>query len=171
MDKKLTIRNSLKNGVILRSINMSDLECLRRWKNDNRMSFFYQKIITSSEQEKWFSGYLKNPKDFMLMVEQDSVPTGCMGFKLVDDAADIYNVILGDERYRRKGTISSALALLCSYIRKVHTKNVVLKVLRSNNTAVSFYLKNFFVIAEEAPDHYLMRLSSSSFEEQELEVG
>jgi RimJ/RimL family protein N-acetyltransferase len=137
------ILNSNQDEVFLRTIMASDCENIRQWKNENRFSFFFQDIITSQMQEKWFGEYLERVADNMFVVQHDDIAIGCMGFRLIDGKADVYNVILGNPDYGRKGFMSKALALMCSYILSNSIQNIGLKVLRSN-PALNWYLKNGF---------------------------
>ena len=54
MDKKIIITDKENKKLILRSIDDKDLEDMRRWKNENRRVFFYQKIINVKQQKEWF---------------------------------------------------------------------------------------------------------------------
>ena len=170
MDKRLILKDKACGGLLLRSIGSGDIEKLRKWKNRNRAAFFYQKIIRKEDQVSWFRKYLDDVKDFLFMAEIDGAAVGCIGFRLSGRTADVYNVMLGDAAYRRKGMMSSALKLLCSYIMNSHTKKIEVKVLISNATAVFFYLKNSFVVEKEAQGYCLMRLSTALFRAVPVEV-
>ncbi|MBP7055345.1 MAG: GNAT family N-acetyltransferase [Candidatus Omnitrophica bacterium] len=161
MDKQITIRQSGADELVLRSISGQDCERLRKWKNANKSAFFYDKHITSEDQNKWYLGYLRDPQNYMFILEHSSAPIGCIGFKLVCEGADIYNVIMGDLNYRRKGILSIGLNMLCSYIKKSHTEKIFLKVLDKNTTAHRFYLKNGFIITGKKEDHLVMEMRRS----------
>jgi hypothetical protein len=82
-------------GFRLRSAVQSDLELLRNAKNSNKNSFFLQQDITEDQQKKWFEKFCENENDFMLILEnvESNVAYGCMGFRLMDDVIDGYNII------------------------------------------------------------------------------
>lgn len=159
MNRRFGISIKDGSGVSLRSIERRDLECLRRWKNDNRHAFFYKGIISPSGQKKWFKRYLEDPGDFMFIVEYEGMPAGCLGFKVSGRAAEVYNVISAGNGTRRKGVMSLALKAMLSYITGSLALEAELKVLRSNLPAVNFYKKNSFVQKEESGEHLLMKLS------------
>lgn len=129
--------------VTLRAIIPADLENLREWKNTNRFAFFYQAIITPEQQAQWFAGYLKRANDYMFIVESAGQAVGCMGFRMLDQHADIYNVIRGRSERGDKGALSQALRLLCSFIAADFTRDIGAQVLLSN-PARAWYQKNAF---------------------------
>ena len=135
---------STDNAIELETIADDDLEMIRKWKNENRYAFFYDKIITPEEQEQWYKGYLEREDDFILIIELNSIKVGCLGFRLLEDSVDIYNVILGHKGYGSKGVMSRASQILYSYIIDNYNRTIELKVLANNNTAINWYKKNGF---------------------------
>jgi RimJ/RimL family protein N-acetyltransferase len=156
----LSLRSS---EISLRTIVASDCEKLRGWKNENRLSFFFQELITPQMQEVWFRGYLERANDYMFAVQHANEVIGCMGFRLIDNTADIYNVILGDPEYGGKGYMSRAMALMCSYILSKSTKDIGLKVLRAN-PALKWYLKNGFYEVLAHDSYFDLKLDTKRFE-------
>ncbi|OFW64980.1 MAG: hypothetical protein A2Z35_01625 [Actinobacteria bacterium RBG_19FT_COMBO_36_27] len=154
---------SYKNDIILGTIEKKDIELLRKWKNDNRKYFFHKKIINAEQQIKWYDNYLKNTKDYIFLVEYKGINVGCIGFRLIDDNIDIYNVILGNKEFGGRGIMSRALKLMCSYIMDNYNKEITLKVL-SKNKARSWYLKNGFEEIGEEDSYVFMKLSINKFE-------
>lgn len=150
-------------GLVLRAITAADQDNLRRWKNANADAFFHRAVITPEQQQKWFATYTADPGNFMLIIEQDDQPVGCLGFRLAGGSADIYNVILGETSRRRHGLMSGALRLLCSFLFAGPAGAIVLSVVRENTRAQAFYRKNGFAIVREEPDHYFMRLDPAAF--------
>ena len=149
----------------LRAIEERDLESLREWKNHDRERFFFKGIIGPEEQARWYTGFRARPEDFMFMVEAPHAhaprPFGCMGFRLIEGVADVYNVIRGEDLRGDDAKMSDALALMCSYAL-TFGRDITLKVLR-DNPAVSWYERFLFVRIEARPDHYLMRLDLERF--------
>jgi len=76
-----------------------------------------------------------------------------MGIRLLNSEWDIYNVILGDTTYGRKGHMGRAIATMIQMALQQRDLPITLKVLK-HNPAVSWYLKNGFVSLFEADDHY-----------------
>jgi RimJ/RimL family protein N-acetyltransferase len=158
MNMKIRISTVGNRDLVLRSISFDDLENLRRWKNENSNAFFHKKTITPAEQEEWFSKYMANSNNYMFVIEYRLLPIGCIGFRMIDGAADVYNVIIGEAGYKRKGLMSSSLALLCSYIINEHAKVIGIKVIKTNEAARNFYLKNGFIAVTVDVDHISMSL-------------
>ena len=146
----------------LRTIDASDCELLRQWKNANRTSFFFQGVIDPDGQRRWYEDYRDRPQDFMFMVEAGGERAGCLGFRSFEGTLDVYNVIRGDVRGGAPGLMSAALRLLCSYGRASFPSPVVARVLKTN-PAVPWYEKNGFGIAADHETYYLMRLDEARF--------
>ena len=122
-----------------------DLSLLREWKNSNRRSFFYQEIITTSQQQSWFSSYQKSGSDYMFIaVLNETLKFGCLGCRYNKDAGwDIYNVINGLTFTQRKGYMSVALNQLIRFCGCRPQNVISLKVL-TNNPAKVWYERNGF---------------------------
>ncbi|MCX7838994.1 MAG: GNAT family N-acetyltransferase [Anaerolineae bacterium] len=128
--------------IALRTITENDLENLRVWKNAHRFAFFYQEIITPEQQIQWFQGYQARANDYMFIVHRAEQTIGCMGFRLLDQYADIYNVIRADPNH--PGAMGNAMRLLCSFIATGFTRDIRARVL-VNNPARRWYQHNGFI--------------------------
>jgi hypothetical protein len=148
---------------VLRTITVADLENLREWKNAHRFAFFYQAIITPEQQDKWFQGYLERANDYMFVVQRGHEPAGCMGFRLLDQHADIYNVILGRPESGGKGLMSWAMRLMCSFIAADFTRDIGAQVLLSN-PARAWYCKNAFCEIVSFDTYVQIQLDWSQFQ-------
>ena len=153
MNKNLTLVSLEFDSVMLQSISESDQENLRQWKNANRFAFFHQEILTSEDQARWFQGYLEREYDWMFIVSTKAQPIGCMGFRLINSAADVYNVILGNPHMGKQGLMRNAMRLMCSYIAAGFTREIGVKVMRSN-PALEWYRKLGFC-EDTSNDTYL----------------
>jgi len=129
--------------VTLQTIAESDCENLRQWKNANRFSFFFQEIITPEQQAQWFRGYLGRENDYMFIVQREGLSVGCMGFRMLEHNADIYNVIRASPLPSGKGSMSHAMRLICSFLVAGFSSEISARVLRSN-PAIQWYRKNGF---------------------------
>jgi hypothetical protein len=150
------------SDIALESAGHEDIGLLRDWKNANRGYFFYNKIITPGQQEDWFRDYMQRQDDYIFMVVHNGIKIGCMGFRLTGGRIDIYNVILGQEEFGKKGLMSIALKLMCSYLIDSFDKEIGLKVLKKN-LARRWYGKNGFS-EEYGEDEYIyMKLDINKF--------
>lgn len=141
------------HSLRLRSATDLDLDQLRDWKNSQRMFFFHQDLISAAQQKIWFDSFVERADDYLLMVEHDSVPIGCMGIRLQDDVWDIYNVILGNAIYSKHGHMHRAFKAMLQMALAKRALPITLKVLK-HNPAVIWYLKNGFITTIEATDHF-----------------
>ena len=161
MKRKITISATNDAAVVLRSAEWTDLESLRAWKNANRQYFFFKDLIDSDGQRRWFRGHLQRPDDYMFMVIADSKAIGCLGIRVLDDGLDIYNVILGDERFGRKGIMSRGIRMMMKFACDRHPGLPVrLKVLK-NNPALQWYERNGFHAIGAGDDHVALKFDGS----------
>lgn len=144
-----------KNLIKIREININDLENLRKWKNLNKNYFFHKEDITQTQQTLWFEKFLKDPNNHMYIVEYNEQPVGCMGFRKLVEEVDAYNIIKGEGNLP-KGSMSYAFQSMLNLAMKYYDLPIRLRVLK-NNPAVSWYLKNQFVILSEENDFFLMK--------------
>jgi RimJ/RimL family protein N-acetyltransferase len=154
LNRPLLLAVAADSRLRLRAVTADDAERLRIWKNQNRQFFFHKAEILPEQQLAWIVQHLDRPDDYMFVVELLTEPIGCMGFRVVEHEADVYNVILGREDLAGQGLMSAALQTLLRFAEG-QSDRISLKVLK-DNPAVGFYERNGFRIAEDQPDHYFM---------------
>lgn len=164
--KDFIIISSRNNGNSIRLISAmpEDAEKLRQWKNNKRRYFFHKEIINKSAQRVWMKKYFSDIDNFMFIVEYYGRPIGCMGFRRRPDGADIYNVILARRELARKGLMSQALRLLCSFIRQYNIERIYMKVLKSNVVAQLWYQKSHFKKIKNLKDAFVMEFQGHDIE-------
>jgi ribosomal protein S18 acetylase RimI-like enzyme len=149
-----------KNILQLRSAEGADIEYLRELKNSHREYFFHRLEITQEQQAAWFATYQSRSNDYMFIVWLNGVRIGCMGIRLLDNAWDVYNVILGDQQYKGAGWMGRAFQAMLSFSIGIHQAPIGLSVLK-NNPAIWWYKKNGFKVESESLDHFVMSFDSS----------
>ena len=157
MKRTLLLTHSEYTQLALRSISADDLENLRQWKNANRQYFFYQEIISSEDQRRWFDGYLSREHDYMFIVVAQGTDIGCMAFRQLEAGGDIYNVILGLSEFGGYGWMARAFHIMCSYAIKKYPTRLAAKVLR-DNPALEWYYRNGFKQVVAFPDYVEIEL-------------
>lgn len=162
MDRALTIASPAHPGVRLRAAGPEDLDELRAWKNAAKAGFFFKGEINDLMQKAWFAGYLARKDDYMFVVERDGKKAGCLGFRLENGAADVYNVIASPAT-RRAGLMTSAMIIMCSYIGAHHTRTISCKVLKGN-PALGYYERCGLRAEKDCGDHSVLALDWSDFE-------
>lgn len=147
----------------------ADQERLRTWKNNHRTSFFYQEIIQSEQQFKWFQGYQDRADDYMFMVEEDCCPIGCMAFRAEGkETIDLYNIIRGEEG-NRKISMKNAMHVMLAYIREWFPDRKIKCDVLKDNPAVKWYQKCGFAILEEK-EYYIMGISKEKIPDIEITI-
>lgn len=142
-------------ALVLRSASQSNLEYLRKWKNEQKQFFFHQEEITADQQEQWFGSFKQRPHDLMLMTEYNQQIFGCMGIRWQENHWDIYNVILGLQEFGGRGLMGLAFAALLDLAGSLKFAPISLQVLK-HNPAVKWYQKQGFEIAETHDLFYFM---------------
>jgi hypothetical protein len=130
--RRLILTSPDLSGFALESIDASHLELLRQWKNGERAKFFFQQEISPEAQREWFAGYLARPDDWMFLIRANGVSAGCIGYRLLDGAADLYNLLRDPALDHRSTAHSDALDLLTNYIARTHNLPIRGRVLASN---------------------------------------
>lgn len=149
----------LVDGLELRSVDVSDLENLRQWKNQCSHFFFHQQYITPEQQQQWYKAYAIRPYDLMLMTVYAGNVFGCMGIRFLDTHWDIYNVILGEKRFGKQGLMGKAFDVLLGYAFTLKYAPITLQVLK-HNPAVSWYKNHGFIVLDVRADHFFMTFQS-----------
>jgi ribosomal protein S18 acetylase RimI-like enzyme len=155
------------NQAVLRAANRLDLLNLRNWKNAQRAFFFHTEEITEGQQQAWFDTYQSRPQDYMLIVDVNGRAIGCMGIRLLEAEWDVYNVIVGDAIYAKKGYMGKAFQAMLAFAASQTLRPITLKVLK-HNPAVSWYQKQGFEITAEQLDHFQMSFKTQSKKENAL---
>jgi ribosomal protein S18 acetylase RimI-like enzyme len=163
----LLINVSDESTKVLRAANRQDLLNLRNWKNAQRAFFFHTEEITEGQQQTWFDAYQSRPQDYMLIVDGNERAIGCMGIRLLAAEWDVYNIILGDAIYAKKGYMGKAFQAMLAFASAQTLRPITLKVLK-HNPAVSWYQKQGFEITEEQLDYFKMIFKTQSKKENSL---
>ncbi len=138
----------------------NELEYLRNWKNENRFSFHYQEVISSSQQKAWFEKFVldKNSQIYILFLQER--PVACVGYRYGKTQRDVelFNLICGAPEYQGSGLMktffdSTRMALQSKGISQIH-----LEVLKSNQRGVAWYLRQGFITIREEKTFFEMTL-------------
>ena len=156
--------------IYLLPATKDDLELLRIWKNKNKQSFFHKKNISKQEQIKWFEDFEKKDYGHIFIITYKGIKIGCIGFRIIEENLDIYNVILGDKKYGGNNLVGIAMQVLCSYLIDNYSYNINCKVLEDNR-ARNWYKKNGFIDIEYCNDYVLMQLDKEDFKRIKYEAA
>ena len=158
--KQDIIHSSENSSFRLREIDSMDLPLIREWKNQNSNHFFYNKFITDKEQLDWYENYKLRKDDHMYVVElrkaENWKKVGVMGYRIIDNHIDIYNVIRGIPSHEESFSMGQSLQALVSNIKKKHPKTSISCKVLKQNPAVQWYEKNGFKTLETHDSFILM---------------
>ena len=158
--------NPVKGGTDLHlsAARVWDLLILRRWKNNASEAFFHQEKISLGQQILWFAKYLKRKEDTITMIRSRKTRIGCIGVRWRGGAWDVYNVILGDQRFSGKGLMSRAMDEILQKVLLNRNAPVRLEVL-IENPAVEWYLKRGFEVVTSTEKAHIMQLTTANSHE------
>ena len=154
-------------ALVLRSASQSDLEFLRKWKNEQKLFFFHQDEITANQQKQWYESFKQRPHDIMLITEYNQQIFGCMGIRWRENNWDIYNVILGLQEFGGRGLMGLAFSELLNLASSLKSAKISLQVLKKN-PAVKWYQKQGFEIAKTHDSFFLMILQPQQTKRKDL---
>lgn len=120
MKPRIRINSPGLPALALESIDETHLDALRGWKNAFRHRFFHQDEISATRQREWYSGYLDRPDDWMFIIRWGGQVEGCIGYRIIDGGADIYNLLRDPNPGRRSLSHAHAADLLTNYIACTH---------------------------------------------------
>ena len=112
-------------------------------------------MISQEDQTKWYKLFKSRKNDYMFVIINNNSLVGCMGIRLINDEWDVYNVILGNLKYSKKGIMSIAFFKMIEFALSLKKTKISLKVLK-NNPAIIWYKKQNFEIINSNENFYTM---------------
>ena len=162
----------MKN-IYIRPIEENDIEIIRQWRNqdDVRNNFINNYIISSEQQKKWYTNYLKNDKtDKMFLFYLEEEPIGCVALYNINQEnknAEFGRLMIGKEKHRKKGYAQNATYRICKYgFNTLELENIYLSVFGDNIKAAKLYEKlGFKSIGEEiVNERTLIQMNLNKFD-------
>ena len=131
-----------KYGVTLRSIQISDLEMIRKWRNaDNVREFFeHRDLISRKEQSEWFAA-LDPATNLYFLVHMDGVDYGVVSLKEIDWSTGQAEagIFMGSAEYVKSHIPVVAVILLMQLgFEILHLVQLRAKIHLANNNAIRF---------------------------------
>ena len=99
----------------------------------------------------------------MMIVLLNNEKIGCLGFRLIGEAVDIYNVILGKKEFAKKGYMANALKLVCKEAMMRYPKTPIVASVIKSNTALQWYFRRGFVVTTEYSEYYIVKYIESIY--------
>lgn len=127
------------NDVILNQIRLEDIELLRNWRNDPKITerMFFRDFITEEMQLNWFLGL--KATDFHFIIKYKNEPIGLISLNNeLDGTAQVGLFIHNDTFWGGPIPIFASLALLKFAFEKRKLQKVYAKVLDENIIAQKY---------------------------------
>lgn len=134
-------------------VQVEDLPLLLLWRNENRHFFKYTEVITKQDHQNWYDEHVAAPhtqlKLYMIGYwatdyQIQPIPVGTVGVRFHGSSAEITNVIMGSQQFRRNGIMETAIRKLID-TKVIGSNRIFLEVLSTNTAAISLYKKLGFV--------------------------
>lgn len=132
--------NAKYKDVVLRPLLRDDIETLRQWRNDAKLTRYLRNIgyITSEMQEKWFQSYETNDKEIAFAIVEINDLNRIVGsislYDINDGIAEVGRIQVGDNEAHGKSIGKKALVMamwiafnelkLNKIISEVHRENI-----------------------------------------------
>lgn len=135
------------NGVLLREIEMKDLEMVRLWRNDPKISQFMlsQEQITPAQQQQWFDLCRQSSTQMHFVILYKDHPIGVANIKSVghkplsESHAFEPGLYIYDDRYRGNFlSFCPALTLNDYCFEYLGCDRLTARVLKNNEAAIRF---------------------------------
>jgi len=143
--------------ILIRPLEREDLEYLRTWRNDAKLSTYLRGIpyITRESQIEWFENYLvdKNTLFFAIVDKDRRATVGSAAlYNFNNNSCEVGKIVVGDSSSHGKGIgYRSLLLAITLAIRKIGIKEFRLDVHENNIPARVIYEKvGFEVIGKHA---------------------
>jgi len=131
-----------KYGIVLRSLEASDLEMLRNWRNSDNVRPFmqYREFITGPMQQAWFAG-LKPEENVYLIIEFNEEPIGLVNLKNINRRASKAEagIFIGETSFGGSliPVVATYLLMLVAF-RGLKLSTLEAKIDRNNPRAIRF---------------------------------
>lgn len=135
--------------VTLREVEASDLELLRQWRNDPKISQFMlsQQHISQEQQQAWYKKVQRDPKQQHFMIEYKGQAIGSANIQLRSgESLQGANIIepglyIYDDKYRGNILAFAPTLLLNDYCFEQLQVQYLKAVVKADNTAALNYNK------------------------------
>lgn len=139
------------------------LDLVFKWRNDPDIKkwFFNKKKIKMCDHIYWyFFTYMDREDDFIWIIKYKDIPVGMLSLyniSLENKTAEFGRLMIGDDKYRRRGIALKATQMILEYAYDVlGLNNIYLKVYTNNSKAINLYKKCGFKSGEINKDTLIM---------------
>ena len=169
-------------NISIRPLEKQDIELLRQWRNDEKISTYLAPIphISVEMQKNWFDRYLSDRDNLTFVIEENQFLKRVVGslsiYGFREHEAEIGKIVIGDAEAHGKQVGYRALLLALSYGYKfLRINKFLLNVHEDNVAARTIYQKVGFKIVGQHPfikggDELEMELPKDLFEHKNSSV-
>ena len=143
-------------NIIIRPLDIKDIEKLRIWRNDSKNNQFLKKIphITKETQREWYENYLNNPDEITFAIEENKELKRLVGsvslYDFNNDQVEFGKILIGDEEaHGKKVGLNATKAVLTIAFELLKMKRVCLKCYGDNEKAMNIYKTAGFTIKDK----------------------
>jgi RimJ/RimL family protein N-acetyltransferase len=129
-------------GLTLRQLQHEDIEKVRQWRNDPRVSVYmaFRGQISEEQQEVWFRS-IDNEENHFFIIDLAGGPVGLCELKKIDRAAGSAEggIFVHDEKFRNSPYCAAAVLLLNEHgFGQLGLERIYAQILDNNTRAIRF---------------------------------
>lgn len=147
------------NNILLRPLLASDVELLRKWRNDEKNSVYLRSIpfITPDMQKKWYEDYLNRNNEVFFAIEAVDLQNRVVGslslYDIDSNTCMFGKLLVGDEEaHGKKIGVSATIAAIKIAFDILDLDKVYLYVYANNAPALKAYKEAGFKMIDSHKD-------------------
>jgi len=159
-------------GIALRRINHSDLEMVRKWRNQPRVrsQMFRDEIISQIQQIEWFQS-IDNANNYYFVILENEIPLGLIFAKNINQKTNEGEggIFMGDlSKISSDIPARASLLLLYFCFNCLCIKRSKIRVKTENTQALSFNLSLGYKCIDQIDDALILEATLEDFESAPL---
>lgn len=143
-------------NIRIRAVNESDLELLRKWRNNKKNTKFLSKIpfITKEMQQNWYRKMELQEDEYVFAIDEIIELKRCVGsfslYNFSDNKVEFGRILIGDDMaHGKKVAVNSMIASINLSFQIFDVEKVILHVYKANEIAIKVYEQVGFLIKEQ----------------------
>lgn len=129
-------------GLTLRQLQHGDIERVRQWRNDPKVSAYmaFRGHITKEQQEQWFKS-IDNDENHFFIIEMHGEDVGLCELKQIDRTKQTAEggIFIHDEKFRNSPYCVAVAVMVSEYgFGKLRLEKIYAQILDDNTRAIRF---------------------------------
>lgn len=156
-------------NIILKRLEIQDLETVRHWRNDDsiRLTMFYQQLISEEMQKQWFES-INNVHHhyFLIFYKNEAIGLTHVSHLDFNKKTGEVGLFVYDKRYINTDVPARAsLCLLNYFFGNEYVKSLYAKVKISNQEALAYnQMLGFNIVKNTEDSGYLLCVTKEEYE-------